>query len=188
MRLHTVGREENDMKAHETILRSFLDYIKNESISGILDAGSGRTSLSVITDVFPDAQVDAVVYPGDVRKLISIAEIKAQHSNIEAIEKDICSDTFDKEYDIVVAHLLLGEAAKFGNAFDDMLERVFALRYKYLIMIDYLEDPAVRENDIRKMCDGNGLTVVYRAYVANEQPQVWDDFTGKHNFGYLIKR
>ena len=176
------------MEGHRIILKDFLSAVKNEGITGILDAGSGRTSLSVITDMFPHAPVDAVVYPGDVRKIDSIMGIAKQRGNINIVEKDICSGGVDKEYDLVVSHLLLGEAAKFGNSFDDLLEKVFDVKCRYLVIIDYLEDPVVDEGKIAEMCEKNGLTVIYRSYFTNEQPQVWEDFTGTHNFGYLIKR
>ena len=94
----------------------------------------------------------------------------------------------DKEYDLIVAHLLLGEAAKFGNTFDDLLEKIITMRYMYLIIIDYLEDPKVSEADIEKMCGVNNLMIIYKSYFTNANPQVWNDFVGVHNFGYLIKR
>lgn len=176
------------MEGHRIILNEFLDYAKTEHIASILDAGSGRTSLSMLADAFPGTHIDAVVYPGDLRKINSIRQITDSNGNIDIIEKDICGDALDKEYDLIAAHLLLGEAAKFGNSFDDLLEKVVTMKYKYLIIIDYLEDPAVDESSIVKMCDKYGLTVVYRAYFTNQEPQVWEDFTGTHNFGYLIKR
>lgn len=176
------------MEGHRIILNDFLNLIKRENITSILDAGSGRTSLSVIANSFPNTPIDAVVYPGDIRKINSIKEITDYNENISVIEKDICVDTVIKAYDIIIAHLLLGEAAKFGNSFEDLLEKVITMKYKYLIIIDYLEDPAVNENDIMKMCEKYNLTVVCKSVFTNQEPQVWEDFTGVHNFGYLIKR
>lgn len=176
------------MEGHRIILDDFLNLIKGEDITSILDAGSGRTSLSVIANLFPNTPIDAVVYPGDIRKINSIKEIADHNENISVIEKDICGDTVIKAYDIIIAHLLLGEAAKFGNSFEDLLEKVIIMKYKYLIIIDYLEDPKVNENDIMKMCEKYNLTVVYKSFFTNQEPQVWEDFTGVHNFGYLIKR
>ena len=176
------------MEGHRIILKDFLDVIKAENITSILDAGSGRTSLSVITELFPDTPIDAVIYPGDTRKLNSVSEIKARYPKINIIEKDICSGAICEAYDLAVAHLLLGEAAKFGNKFEALLEKIITMKYKYLIIIDYPEDPTVNETAIVKMCDENDLTVVYKACFTNEQPQIWKDFTGTHNFGYLIKR
>lgn len=176
------------MEGHRIILNDFLNLIKGENITSILDAGSGRTSLSIIVNLFPDTPIDAVIYPGDLRKTNSIKEITAHNKNIRVIEKDICGDTVIKKYDMVIAHLLLGEAAMFGNVFEDLLEKVITMKYKYLIIIDYLEDPAVKENDIVEMCKKNNLTIVYKSYFTNPKPQIWEDFTGIHNFGYLIKR
>lgn len=176
------------MEGHRIILNDFLDLIKGEDITIILDAGSGRTSLSAIANLFSGTPVDAVVYPGDIRKINSIKEIADRGENISVIEKDICKDTVIKSYDLITAHLLLGEAAKFGNSFEALLEKVITMKYKYLIIIDYLEDPAVNESDITKMCEKHGLTVVRKSLVTNQEPQVWKDFTGVHNFGYLIKR
>ena len=176
------------MEGHRIILNDFLNLIKGESIAGILDAGSGRTSLSIITNSFPNTSVDAVVYPGDLRKINSIKEMTSNNKNVRLIEKNICRDTVIKEYDIIVAHLLLGEAAKFGNSYETLLGKVVTMRYRYLIIIDYLEDPAVKENDIIKLCEKYDLMVVYKSYFTNQEPQAWDDFIGIHNFGYLIKR
>lgn len=176
------------MEGHKVILNEFLDCVKTERISSILDAGSGRTSLSMLADAFPDTHIDAVVYPGDMRKINSIKEMTDSNGDLSIIEKDICGDALDKEYDLTVAHLLLGEAAKFGNSFDDLLDKVITMKYKYLIIIDYLEDLAVNEDGIMKKCEEYGLTIVYRSYFTNQEPQVWEDFTGTHNFGYLIKR
>lgn len=176
------------MEGHKIILSDFLNLIKGESISSILDAGSGITSLSKIVNSFPNTSVDAVVYPDDLRKINSIKKAANNNKNIRLIEKDICGDTVIREYDLVIAHLLLGEAAKFGNTFEDLLEKVITMKYKYLIIIDYLEDPAVKENDIIKVCEKYNLTIIYKSYFTNQEPQSWEDFVGVHNFGYLIKR
>lgn len=176
------------MEGHRIILNDFLNLVKRENITSILDAGSGRTSLSIIANTFPNTSIDAVVYPGDQRKINSIKEITDNNKNISLIEKDICGESVVKEYDIIIAHLLLGEAAKFGNAFEDLLEKVVTMKYKYLIIIDYLEDPAVKEKGIIDMCEKYHLNIVYKSYVTNEKPQVWKNFVGTHNFGYLIKR
>ena len=176
------------MDGHRIILNDFLNLVKGENITSILDAGSGRTSLSIIANAFPNTLIDAVVYPGDQRKINSIKEIADNNENISLIEKDICCDSVVKEYDIIIAHLLFGEAAKFGNTFEDLLKKVVTMQYKYLIIIDYLEDPAVKEKEIIDVCEEYNLTIVYKSYVTNEKPQVWEDFVGTHNFGYLIKR
>lgn len=53
------------MEGHKIILNDFLNLIKREDITSILDAGSRRTSLSIIADSFPGTSIDAVAYPGN---------------------------------------------------------------------------------------------------------------------------
>ena len=50
------------MEGHRIILNDFLNLLKKENISNILDAGSGRTSLSIIANLFPNTHIDAVEY------------------------------------------------------------------------------------------------------------------------------
>ena len=70
--------QEIKMKGHKIILNDFLNLLKKENISNILDAGSGRTSLSIIANLFPNTHIDAVVYPGDIRKINSIKERRCE--------------------------------------------------------------------------------------------------------------
>ena len=56
-------------RSHITILRELLSDLSIADNSHILDAGSGKTSLSTIISCFPKASVVAIVYPGDERKL-----------------------------------------------------------------------------------------------------------------------
>lgn len=175
------------MRQHLVILNRFLEELENRSIASILDAGSGKTSLSAIVSHFPQAGITAMVYPGDRRKLDTILPIREQSkADIHMLEKDLCREALPKSYDLVVAHLLLGEAAKFGNQFDVMLERLLGIDFRYLIIIDYLEDPHVDNRQILQACERHGYAVQDKLCLENEAPQVWPDFTGKHNFGYLI--
>ena len=174
------------MKAHITILKDFLQNLSTHNISHILDAGSGRTSLSTIISGFPKAGVDAIVYPGDERKLNSIRDM--QSDRVTVVEQDICETPVTAHYDLVVAHLLLGEASKFGNTFQDLLQNLLSIQSQYYIIIDYLEDPKVDADAIRTYCESADLKV--RKYICAEtsEPQVWDDFIGVHNFGFLIEK
>lgn len=175
------------MRQHLVILNRFLEELEGRSIASILDAGSGRTSLSAIVSHFPQAEISAVVYPGDRRKLDTILPIQeASKADIHVLEKDFCREAMPKGYDLVVAHLLLGEAVTFGNQFDVLLERLLGIDFRYLILIDYLEDPHVDSQQILQACERHGYQVADRLCLENEAPQVWEDFTGKHNFGYLI--
>lgn len=172
-------------RSHITILRKLLSDLSIADISHILDAGSGKTSLSTIISCFPKASVDAIVYPGDERKLKTIRNMQSDKVNV--VEWDICDTPIPAHYDLVVAHLLLGEASKFGNAFQDLLQNVLAIESRYYIIIDYLEDPKVDANAIRTYCEAANLKIQEYVCAENTEPQVWDDFIGAHNFGFLIE-
>ena len=172
-------------RSHLTILRKFLSDLTAADIRRILDAGSGKTSLSAILSCFPKASVDAVVYPGDERKLKMIRSMQSDQVNV--VERDICDTPIPAHYDLVVAHLLLGEASKFGNAFPDLLRNVLSIQSRYCIVIDYLEDPKVDADAIRTYCEAANLKVLEYVCAENAEPQVWDDFVGTHNFGFLIE-
>ena len=190
--LHRSIREQNGAfrpvteQSHKTILRELLSDPSITDVCRILDAGSGKTSLSTIISCFPKASVDAIVYPGDERKLKTIRNIQSDQVNV--VEWDICDTPIPAHYDLVVAHLLLGEASKFGNAFQDLLQNVLSIQSRYYIIIDYLEDPKVDADVIRTYCEGANLKIQKYTCVENSEPQVWADFVGTHNFGFLIER
>ena len=162
-----------------------MSALSISDISHILDAGSGKTSLSTIISHFPKASVDAIVYPGDERKLKTIRNM--QSDRVKVVEQDICNTPIPTHYDLVVAHLLLGEARKFGNSFQDLLHQLFSIQSRYYIVIDYLEDPKVDADAIRTYCEASNFKVREYICAENTEPQVWDDFVGKHNFGFLIE-
>ena len=99
------------------ILSELSSYLDVDKTMSIIDAGSGRTSLGFILSYFKEAMVDAIVYPGDLRKINSIKDNVLENNRYIIIEHDMCQEPIIKSYDLVVAHLLLGEAAKFGNSF-----------------------------------------------------------------------
>ena len=111
-----------------------------------------------------------------------------QSNKVNVVEWDICNTPVPAHYDLVVAHLLLGEASKFGNAFQDLLQNVLSIQSRYYIIIDYLEDPKVDADVIRSYCEGANLKIQKYTCVENSEPQVWADFVGTHNFGFLIER
>ena len=172
-------------RSHITILRELLSDLSAADNRHILDAGSGKTSLSAIISCFPKASVDAIVYPGDERKLKTIRNMRSDQVNV--VELDICDTPIPAHYDLVVAHLLLGEASKFGNAFQDLLQNVLSIQSRSYIIIDYLEDPKVDADAIRTYCGSVDLKVRKYICAENTEPQVWDDFIGEHNFGFLIE-
>ena len=173
-------------KSHITILRELLSDPSIADSSRILDAGSGKTSLAAIISCFPKASVDAIVYPGDERKLKTIRDMQSDKINV--VELDICDTLVPAHYDLVVAHLLLGEASKFGNSFQDLLQNVLSIQSRSYIIIDYLEDPKVDADAIRTYCESADLKIQRYLCAENPEPQVWDDFIGAHNFGFLIER
>ena len=170
---------------HTLLLEELFHLLQDKKMSKILDAGSGRTSLRAISKAFPDVQVDAVVYPGDDRKLQSIEPLLTD--KIQVLERDICQTSIEGKYSLVVAHLLLGEVEKFGNEFQDLLEKLLAIESQYFIIIDYVEDPVVDERMIGKVCEKNPYKIVKKIYRECSEPQVWPDFVGYHNFGYLVE-
>ena len=172
-------------RSHLRILRELLSDLSIPDDSHILDAGSGKTSLSTIISCFPKASVDAVVYPGDERKLKTIRNMQSEQ--VKVVEWDICDTPIPAHFDLVVAHLLLGEASKFGNVFQDLLQNVLSIQSRYYIIIDYLEDPKVDADAIRTYCEAANLKVQKYVCAENTEPQVWDDFVGVHNFGFLIE-
>ncbi len=189
--LHRCIREQNGAyrpvteQSHKTILRELLSDPSISDISHILDAGSGKTSLSTIVSCFPKASTDAIVYPGDERKLKTIRNMQSNKVNV--VEWDICDTPIPAHYDLLVAHLLLGEASKFGNSFQNLLQNLFSIQSRYYIIIDYLEDPKVDADAIRTYCEAANFKVQEYICAENTEPQVWDDFTGTHNFGFLIE-
>lgn len=172
-------------KGHVIILENLLNSVMNKKIYKVLDAGSGKTSLQQITSIFPDSQIDAIIYPGDVRKLKGIKPLLTEQ--IRLLEWDICKTPLEGTYDLVVAHLLLGEAGKFGNVFQNLLDKLLMIDSKYYIIIDYVEDPTVEEKVIRECCSQKQYEIIEEIYRECPEPQVWKDFTGYHNFGYLIQ-
>ena len=89
------------------------------NINSVIDAGSGKTSLNYLTYYYPETIIDAICYPTDDRKINSINEnVKGNYNLIKA---DLCNNEITKKYDLVIAHLLLGEAVMFGHTFKEVL-------------------------------------------------------------------
>jgi hypothetical protein len=67
--------------------------------------------------------------------------------------RDFKSET---RFDIVLAHLLLGEATKFGNRFDEVLNALFSINTDYWVIVDVLEDQEVNYRSILKAVTSKG--------------------------------
>lgn len=121
------------------LLDALFERIEGK-IENVLDIGSGRTSIFYLTDKYKDVIVEGVVYPGDERKIGPIKEC-VKNDNYKLIETDILDFNPEKSYDIMLAHLFLGEAEKFGdNKFEKILAKSFAIDTKYLVIVNLLSD------------------------------------------------
>jgi hypothetical protein len=121
------------------LLDSLFEKIKNSEIKSVLDMGAGRTSVHYLANRFKNIKIKAVVYPGDERKIKPILECVPE-KNYEIIENDI-KNLKIKKVDLILAHLFLGEAEKFaGNKFEDILKRLFAIKTKYLVIVNVERD------------------------------------------------
>lgn len=172
------------MNEHEILLNKLLEYVDKKSISKIMDAGSGKTSLSYIVNEFPNSKVDAVIYYNDDRKKKSIIE-NITASNYNLLEMDIVKNHVVKEYDLVLAHLLLGEAEKFGNNFEVLLEKLLEIKTKYLIIIDIKEDPSVDYSYLEREINQK-YKIIAKCEIKKEHPQQFENFISKNYVGYVI--
>ena len=125
---------------HDKIVRVLTKKIKREEFKKIIDAGSGKTSASLLLKYFPNAHVDAIVDPGDNRKKHPL-ETAIGSNRLDVIEADICKECFRKKYDFCLAHLTLGEAHNFGNHFSDLFHQLMDIKSKYFLIIDILKTP-----------------------------------------------
>jgi len=132
---------------HKNFLEELFESFDIARNYKILDAGSGRTSLYFLTTKFPNATITAIVYPGDERKIKGIREFVSA-GNYILREIDIKDFKSEQYFDIILAHLLLGEVTKFGNTFDDVLNALFSINTEYLVIVDVLEDPDVNYRSI----------------------------------------
>ena len=127
---------------HDKIVKKMIKLVDYAQFKKIIDAGSGKTSASILLKYFPKAQVDAIVYPGDNRKKNPL-ENAIGSDRLEIVEADICKSCFRKKYELCLAHLTLGEAHNFGNHFSDLFHQIMDIKARYYLIVDIMEDPAV---------------------------------------------
>lgn len=168
-----------------TILLNNLFNLIDDDINDILDAGSGRTSLNNLVNKYPNSKIDAIIYYNDERKKKSIYE-NVIANNYALYEKDIVKDKIDKKYDLVLAHLLLGEATMWGNSFKDLLNNLLSIDTKYLIIVDIKEDPSIDYEYLEK--ELNNYIIIKKEEIEKKEPQVFTNFISKNYVGYLIKK
>lgn len=174
------------MDEHTKLLSDLFSYIVKDYIVNILDAGSGKTSLNHLMKEFPNAQIDAIIYYNDERKKNSIIE-NVQFGNYRLIEMDIVKDSIVNKYDLVLTHLLLGEASKFGNEFRRLFEKLLEIETKYLVIVDIKEDTSIDyaylEDKLNQRCK-----VLAKLEINKNTPQKFEDFIAKNYVGYIIEK
>lgn len=181
---------------HDKIIKTLTKKLNREEVKKIIDAGSGKTSASVLLKYFPKANVDAVVYPGDNRKKHPL-ETAIESDRLELVEADICTTCFRKKYDLCLIHLTLGEAHNFGNHFSDLFHQIMDIKAKYFVLVDILEDPNVHYRYINQYLKEKGFKVLKKKKFKNPNPEHYPkvkfdkyklEFDSKHYLGYLIER
>lgn len=168
-------------------LISCFQYVEKDIINNILDAGSGRSSLIALTDYFKNSTIDAIIYPGDIRKRESI-KLNVLNNNYNLIELDICKSNITKEYDLVLSHLLLGEATTWNNSYQDLCNKLFSIKSKYYIIYDYKEDPTVDFKYLDNYIINNNMNTIKKLDIAKYEPQQFSNFLGKTYAIYIIQK
>lgn len=126
------------------------------------------------------------MYPGDHRKINSIEEnVKCGY---HLIELDLCKDSITKSYDLVLAHLLLGEATKFGNDFKVLLEKLLKIDSKYFIIYDFLEDNTIDYKYLESFCLMNHFEILDNRIFKKKEEQEFKEFIGKNYKSYVLKK
>ena len=181
---------------HDKIIKVMIKPLKNVEIKKIMDAGSGKTSASILLKYFEEAVVDAVVYPGDNRKKNPL-ETTIGSSRLEIVEADICKTCFRKKYDLCLAHLTLGEAHNFGNHFSDLFHQIMDIKSKYFLIVDIFEDPAVHFRYMQQYFKEKGFKIIKKKKFKNPNPEHYPkvkhdkyklEFDSKHYMAYLVEK
>lgn len=181
---------------HEKAVRSLIKRLDVGNIKHIIDAGSGKTSASIMLKLFPLAQVDAIIFPGDNRKKNPLENVISSH-RLDIIEADLCKASIKKKYDLCLAHLTLGEALNFGNSFENLFHKIMDLNAKYFIIYDILEDPCVHYRYIEQYLKEKGFVILKKKKFRNPNPEHYPkvkydkyklEFDSRHYVGYLIEK
>jgi|GEM_PF-1225470 len=177
----------NDNNEHFILLKKLYENIIDKEINEILDCGTGKTSLSSLLDNFKQAKIDAFLYYNDQRKINSVKE-NIISERINLIERDICKDKTVKKYDLVLAHLLLGESIMWGNTFGTVFNSLINIKTKYLIIVDFKEDKVIDYEMLESYLIKNNYEIITKIEQLKNEPQVFKNFTGKTYIGYVLKK
>jgi predicted adenylyl cyclase CyaB len=181
-------------KAYELIMKSLikkeqhryiLDEMLNENYTKILDLGSGRTSMNLLLDKFENSNITGVCYPGDNRKLDKIKQECT--GDYLLLEKDICKDSIKEKYDLILCHLLFGEAIKFNNTVENMAKNVFNLKSKEILVIDYLEDIDIDFEMLINIASQQGYEIIKKEVFKKTVKEEYNKFIGEHYIAMLFK-
>lgn len=181
---------------HDKIIKTMIKPLKKVEINQIIDSGSGKISASILLKYFPNAHVDAVIYPGDNRKKNPLKSAIGS-KRLEVIETDICTSCIRKKYDFCLAHLVLGEASNFGNSFENLFHQIMDIRSHYFLLVDVWEDPCVHFRYIEQYLREKGFKIIKKRKFRNPHPEHYPktkldkyklEFDSKHYMAYLIER
>jgi len=172
--------------AHKQIFEKTVGSL-SPTPQSILDAGSGHTSITILCEMFPNAEIDAIIFPGDERKKSSVARAE-QSCKYKLIEADIATTDFAKKYDLTIAHLLLGEAAKWGNDVPVLLNKLFPITKKYVMIADFPQDPEIDFTAIERLALGNGFKASKTIDVPSDPPFAGKTFQGDFYKAVLFER
>ncbi len=181
---------------YDKITKKMVSGIDCARIKKVIDAGSGKVSASICLKYFPNAELDAIVYPGDNRKK-SPLENSIGSNRLEIIEADMCTTCIRKKYDFCMVQLTLGEAHKFGNHFSDLFHQITNIKSKYFLITDILEDPAVHYTYMEYYFKEKGFKILKKKKFKNPAPEQYPkvkydkyklSFVSNHFVSYLIEK
>ena len=182
---------------HDKIIKTLTNRLNREEVKKIIDAGSGKTSASVLLKYFPNAHVDAIVYPGDNRKKHPL-ETAIESNRLDVVEMDLCASCIRKKYDLCMVYLTLGEALNFNNIFEKLFHQIMCINSKYFIIVDIFEDPCVHFRFVEQYLKEKEFKIIKKKKFKNPTPEHYPkvkfdnkyklEFDSKHYLGYLIER
>ena len=180
----------------DKILAIMVKKLKDERIRKVIDAGSGKTSASLLLKYFPKASVMAYIYPGDNRKKNPL-ETAVDSDRLDVVEADFCVEKPKEKYDFCLIHKILGEAMRFGNTFEKLFHGLMDIDSRYFVLIDVLEDPCVHYRYIEQYLKEKGFRIMLKKVFRNPKPEHYPkvkhdkyklEYDSKHYVAYLIER
>lgn len=180
----------------DKIIAFMVKKLKDERIKKVIDAGSGKTSASLVLKYFPKADVTAVVYPGDNRKKNPL-ETAVDSNRLDVVEADFCVGYPEGKYDFCLIHKTLGEAMRFGNSFEALFHKLMDINARYFVLIDVLEDPCVHYRYIEQYLKEKGFKIRLKRVFKNPKPEHYPkvkhdkyklEYDSKHYVAYLIEK